>query len=405
MLFRKMVNRALIVVAFSSSSVALAGEINVNTLNNVDQSGGGCSLIEAIIAVNGSGRYRECNAGPVPGPHTVKLPQGTMFSGAIVPNKAVTIVGTGLATSAISFNVNTGSGCGIVAFKNNLTLRNLTISQTSPPFLSGICGVQDATMAAFDVLLEGVRVQSFQNGGVRLFAGTLSGKNVLVQNNSTPGSGAGIAIFEDASLSTIENLALINNVAGGVGGGLYRDTNGLGNIVNGTISGNRAPLGGGIYTSNATAYLELRHVTIAANSASNSGGGIYVATDGNGTPLKVINSVIVGNTATFGGANFCDSGGLPNAAHSFNSVWGGPFDEFTNDINFNMAPNRTIQQATVSSEFSALLNPGAPFFLPVYSLKATSAAVSFAPCGVVPTDQRGVSRPQGPGCDSGAFER
>ena len=88
-------------------------------------------------------------------------------------------------------------------------------------------------------------------------------------------------------------------------------------------------------------------------------------------------------------------------------MWGGPFDEYMNEIAIE-GPTRTIQQATVSSEFSPLSNTGSPYFLPVYPLKSTSYAVSFAVCENPinqPKDERGVSRPQGPGCDCGAWER
>jgi predicted outer membrane repeat protein len=142
------------------------------------------------------------------------------------------------------------------------------------------------------------------------------------------------------------------------------------------------------------------HTTvIASNSATNSGGGIYVATDcGSGTPFYIDNSVVVSNTAPFGPNIYLD---CPDFASSSYTLWGGPLD-FVGNV-ADGTGDKTIVQDTVTSEFFPISNSGSPFFLPAYQLRSTSDARNMAQC-VYTTDVRGVARPQGPGCDAGAWE-
>jgi hypothetical protein len=396
-----------VLLTICKAGIAFAGTISVTTTSNADSSNGQCSLVEAMKAVNGNGNYKDCHvSGSVP--YTINIiPSGTITSSvALVPNKTLTIHGTGLTTTTIAFSANTTSGCGVVATASNLTLQNMTLQPNSSGlFLTGVCGPDDPSLGNPAITLEGVRIRSFTNRGVLLRSGDLAGHDITVQNNSTPGNGAGIAVLEGATLSIIRNISIVGNSASeGYGGGLFRLGGGNGNISNCTITGNYAGDGGGIYTDSNLPYLTLRFCTIASNSAWNVGGGIYVS--GGGTPPTFNSSVIVSNTAP-AGANFYDPLGLPNAANSENCLWGGPFDTSFNDINFGSSPNLTIQQATVSTEFSALSNTGSPYVLPIFPLRSTSSAVNLGACNTTfaPKDERGVARPQGPGCDSGAWER
>jgi predicted outer membrane repeat protein len=396
----------VMLATFSRSALALTltGTISVNTTGNADNAfDGKCALVEAMKAANMNGNYHECHVSGT-GPLTVTLPTtATPITSnvAIAPNKPITIKGAGLTATTIAFSANTTSGCGVLAVDNDLTLQNLTIQQNSGLFLTGVCGKTSTGQAEPGITLLGVRVRSFLMGGVGMQAGGVSGTNVIIRDNHTPGNGGGIGIFTDGSMGTFTNLSLIGNFADGFGGGLYREGWSNGNIINGTISGNQASAGGGIYTVTVTNYLQVFQTTIASNNATNSGGGIYVGTDcGSGTPFSIDSSVVVSNTATFGGANFYAQ--CPGYANSTHTLWGGPFDEFMNNIGLGDG-DKTIIQDTVTTEFFPLSNTGSPYFLPAYPLRSTSDAVNQAVCYGQP-DVRGVSRPQGLGCDSGAWE-
>lgn len=392
------------VLAVSSSAFALQGTITVNTTSNADTTTDArCSLVEAMKAANGSGNYHECHASAL-GALTIALPSGAIASAqSLQPTKPLIIRGAGLTATTISFTANSNSGCGVLAFDgNNVTLQNLTIQQSAGLSLTGVCGRSSTGQSVPMITLNGVRIQSFQNAGVTIFAGTLAGTNVIVQNNSTSGSGGGIGIFSPGQMATITNLSLIGNTAGGWGGGLYRDTFVIGNtnIYNGTISGNQAPLGGGIFCGTDGEYLQVHDTVIASNHASISGGGIYVATNcQTGTPFQIDNSVVVSNSASTSGPNFYVD--CPGFANSSYTLWGGPLD-YVDNVGDGTG-DKTIVQDTAGTVFFPLSNSGSPYFLPAYQPRPDSDARNMALCrGRV--DVRGASRPQGPGCDSGAWE-
>ena len=59
------------------------------------------------------------------------------------------------------------------------------------------------------------------------------------------------------------------------------------NVTNSTISGNTAEIAGGVYSDGAVATVNFKFSTIASNSATGSGGGLYQdVTAGGVTNLK-----------------------------------------------------------------------------------------------------------------------
>jgi predicted outer membrane repeat protein len=394
------------VLSFSRPALALTGTIAVTTTANSDTtSDGRCALVEAMKAANGTGTYHECSA-IGSGALTITIPstsQPISSSAALAPNKPLVISGAGLTATTINFTANTSSGCGVLAVNGaNLDLRNLTLQQSSGLTLTGICG-QTTTGTGPVITLAGVRVRSFQNSGVIMSAGDVQGTNVIIQNNHTFLSGGGIAILDGAQMETFTNLSLIGNFADGSGGGLYRTrlSSGNGNIYNGTISGNQAGIGGGIFAGAGNPYLEVHFTTIVSNTAFDKGGGIYVDTDCHGgTAFEIFDSVVASNDAQYAGPNFYAE--CYGFALSTRTLWGGASDQYMGNIN-SLGGDKTIIQDTVGTVFSSLSNTGAPYFLPAYPPRSTSDARNMAACGST-ADVRGVSRPQGPGCDSGAWE-
>jgi hypothetical protein len=246
----------------------------------------------------------------------------------------------------------------------------------------------------------------FTNGeSLEVINTTISG------NDAARGVGGAIASVSDGPL-TITNSTISDNSAG-AGGGIYDAGGGL-TVTNSTISGNSASFwGGGILSESP---LMVTNSTISGNSASRRGGGIASTWFGDGL---VTNSTISGNSASgSGGGIFNDDGNfmtlrntiVANSTSSGNCGGQGPIT----DLGYNIDDGRTcgFTQATGSlPNTNPLLNPdgladnGGP--TQTIALLPQSPAVDLVgqeACPPPNTDQRGVERPQGEACDSGAFE-
>jgi hypothetical protein len=209
----------------------------------------------------------------------------------------------------------------------------------------------------------------------------------------TRGHGGGIS--GDRGDVTILNSTIANNIAhsnagGGTGGGLSLTSSGTVTISNSTISGNRAE---GI-NSDAT------------------GGGVVIF--GNSQPFAITHSTITFNLADYtgGGITSQSTGTLTNTivAHNDSAAFADPFQDqcstqLTNGggvLEFPANNPPCVGGVTVADP---LLGPLAPNggFSSTHLLQAGSPAIDAGAC-VLPTDQRGVARPQGAACDLGAVE-
>src|SRR5262245_22330821 len=111
----------------------------------------------------------------------------------------------------------------------------------------------------------------------------------LQHGNSTLGG----AILNQGAL-TLTDMVITANTAGGDGGGINGNTGGSQTLINSTVSGNTAGLGGGL---SLIGPLTLVNTTVSGNTSTTASGGGGVAS--NGTPV-VINSTITGNHAPAG---------------------------------------------------------------------------------------------------------
>lgn len=191
---------------------------------------------------------------------------------------------------------------------------------------------------------------------------------------------------------TIDRVTITNG-SGEFGGGIDNTGGALLTLSRSTVSGNSARLGGGIASVNR---LTLSNSTISGNSSEGSGGGIYA-------DLRVIlsSSTVTANVGGGGGisANF-NRGALTlhNSIVSGNSLPDVQADE----------PLIVNSLVGVAALLGPLADNGGPTW--THALLPGSPAIDTGLCtdadgGLVTTDQRGVSRPQGNACDIGAFER
>ncbi len=261
----------------------------------------------------------------------------------------------------------------------------------------------------------------YGGGAIHNDGGTLIVANSTLSNNNAccTNQGFGGAIFNNGTL-TVTNSTLSGNSAqgdgGGAGGGIYNSVAGILTVRNSTISGNSAADGGGIDNDGK---LTVTNSTFSSNAADHyTGGGIYSS----GT-LTVINSTFWGNYATAGFGGSIESSGTLTAKSTIlaNSRGGNcSLSGSATSLGYNLSDDASctalFTAATDKNNIAAGLDPqglqnnGGP--TQTIALLTGSPAVDAIPVASctdasgnrVATDQRGVTRPQGPACDIGAFE-
>lgn len=249
------------------------------------------------------------------------------------------------------------------------------------------------------VIVEGSSVNGdfqFWQGGGGLYVGgggALTLRDSTVRNNATTGADGGGVYGFTGSLISLERSAIIGNTAGNVGGGLR--TLGDAEIENSTLSGNVSAQwhGGAIFHTDGL--LTLRHSTVAANSApAGTTGGIFVGTfSALGARAELLGSVLGGNSG-----DQCLRGFFGSGPVSITSLGGNVAGDASCEL------TAAGDRAGVDPLLSSLAANGGPTV--THALAADSPAIDAAAAATCPaTDQRGVARPQGAGCDSGAFER
>jgi len=211
---------------------------------------------------------------------------------------------------------------------------------------------------------------------------------------------------------------------GGLGGAIFNNAEAITTVTNSTLSGNTA-LGG----SAGAAPLDF-----LGGAAGNGWGGAILNRDG---MVTITNSTLAGNRVDFGnddGSNANGTGGAvynllnpgdgatvtlmldntilagtqdgnSDAANSFGGTVNGSQSNIvqTNDDQ-NPLPDAVIVAGNGDPLLAGLADNGGPTF--TRALQAGSPAIDAGDAATCQaTDQRGVTRPQGPGCDIGAYER
>ena len=350
-------------------------------------------------------------------------PPGEAQGGALYATSTVVVVKSSSVRSNYAIGGGIGSGTGGAARGGALSL------------VDGTYGVSGSVFLANSVLGGGGgrlgRGGEGSGGAIHNFGNLHIMDSRFAENSATgasapfPGKGLGGAISSPGRV-TLERCTLNDNqakggdgVAGGPFGGPVPGTNGRGGAIyseslfagtNLTIVGNRATggtdayfaghpvsrragLGGGVYFAGGTAALV--HVTVALNSAdvtplfgsgiTNSsppqGGGI-AALAGN---VMLFNSILSSNLA---GSNCF--GAVIDGGHNISS---------DGSCHFTAAGSLNNTDPLLSP----LADYGGP--TPTMALLPGSPAIDAASSESCPgTDQRGVARPFGGGCDIGAFE-
>jgi hypothetical protein len=255
------------------------------------------------------------------------------------------------------------------------------------------------------------------NGALTLDHAIITGCTMTTDAGDFWQGGGGIYNGDGATLNLIDST-VSDNTAQWSGGGVYSFFNTTTNVVRSTISGNLSnDVGGGLrLLGNA----EIVNSTISGNTSTGWHGGAIFQTDGD---ISVLNSTIANNVAPdwapstlfigqFGGG-FVPTLTLTNTIITGNQWYA--CEKFASGTTGNVVSggNNLVQDDScnpVGSDLivgDALLGPladnGGPTL--THALLSGSPALDAAdPAACPATDQRGVARPQGAGCDVGAFE-
>jgi Right handed beta helix region len=361
-------------VALVVAAPAQAATFTVNTTADTAGAAGcptDCTVRNAISAAAANGNTTD---------DVVVIPAGTyvlntQLGSLAVPASAtrITITGAGANTTFLQSAASSGMRVLSVGSSAGVTLTDLTLRNGS--VATGTGGNLLISSAA-SVTLSRARV----TGG-------------------TAPRGGGIATSGAAAL-TISRSLIDTNLASGtsnadLGGGLYvegQTTATAVTIQDSTFTANRAWQGGGIGVVNNTGQSPiLRGVTLARNTARGNPGiaGIYSLN----TTARIQGSILAGNTynAVVG------SGTIPVTTNC--GLASAAIDEGGNLE--SAADCGLAGHQNTDPLLAAALDTSQP---PVLAIPATSPAVNIAACGARTSDQRGMTRPQGPACDAGAYE-
>ena len=301
-------------------------------------------------------------------------------------------------------SASVGFGGGITNYSGLLTITNSTLSNnTANNMGGGLYNYFNAGLSMTNVVVDHNQALTDAGGGLAI-RGPSTGQTALpvsldkvsLTNNSAGDSAGGL--YTDDSLTITNSLIAGNTALGmsGAGGILFNDT-GTGDLpltaslTNTTITGNISPnSGGGIYFAlvQAASSVTLNNVTIANNLGSGSGMGIYQY--GNSL-IYLENSIIAGNLS---GPTLADCYGA-FVSLDYNLI------QTTTGCTISGATAHNI--SGVSPQLAALASNGGPTQT-MALLPASPAIDAGNDASCAPADQRGITRPQGPHCDMGAFE-
>jgi len=353
----------------------------------------------------------------------------------VVINKDVTITGAGSGTNPATDTIVDGGAVDsvfIIQQENVVEITDLTVTNgNADEYGGGVLNIGSTVTLNNCEILENTSGNFSGGGGVAVLIGEfdfpdppvfgeMTITNCNIHHNEALGLGGRGGGIYDGESSTVNVLdsTIANNQSAGGGGGIHGAFGSQLNIEKSTIANNEAGVGSSSGNGGAIngidSGIHVTNSTISGNSGVGSGGAIR-----NTGSVTLIHATITGNSITsdFGGAGGVDAGLVfsnLNIANSLiaNSI-GGP-DCDPGGATITATGVNLIQDGTCSPDLdgdpllAALASNGGP--TQTHALQAGSPALSAADaaiCAAAPVnndDQRSESRPQGGGCDIGAFE-
>jgi hypothetical protein len=391
-----------ITAAVSNDTINIAAGMYVENLNvtkNLTLSGAGAGA--TIIDGNHANRVVT-----VSGIFTVSISGVTIRNGNASTNGGGIFASAGSTTTLNNsiVSANTAADGGGIYSIGTLTLNNSVITgnqTTEGPFNDG-GGIysSNGTLTLNNSTVSNNTADS-SGGGISGSGSNLTLSDSTVSDNTAVDSFSGGIDIETGSLMLTNSSVSGNAAANGYGGGI-RNNAGAVSLTNSTVSDNRSGRGGGFFAENGGTII-LTSSTVSGNTAirfyggGGSGGGIssYSST------ITMTNSILAGNTSSNYYAN-CE--GTTITSQGFNLV--GDVDGCT------LTPTTGDKVGTpanpIDPRLGGLKNNGGT--TDTSAPQAASPALDAIPngtngCGTTITaDQRNVIRPQGAGCEIGAYE-
>jgi len=437
---------------------ASAATFNVTRTDDVERgvcNAGDCSLREAIDAANTSG-----------GSNQINLPAGDYvltIASPLSPNLGnITILGAGASSTVIDGNHLTGvfnmvvgtfeldnvtiqngldtsgtGGGGIHSILSTFTGKDLVISNCTTNGPGGALFTDQGTSYLTNIVFSGNQAATgggLANGsGATYFDGsydidgntsTAEGGGVWnslgrvyldnsnqpapasgggsISSNQSGTSGGGIYTVGLQTQTFLQNAVLDSNQSAADGAGVWND--GATYVTNVTISNAQAGNNGGAVWNDGSTYFI--NATLEGNAAVKSGGAIW-----NDSFTFVQSTTIADNSAAHGGSFFNFGGELEvqntilSSGTPDNCEGGVTSDGNNIDSGATCTPTASGDLQNTDPMLSPLQYNGGPSFLDTMALLPGSPAIDSAGnCPPPSDDERGFARPQGAGCDVGAFE-
>jgi len=314
-----------------------------------------------------------------------------------------------LKNTDVMFNSNqvvgrTAKGGAIGSRNGRTTISGVTFTNNASELLGGAI-YADGQLLIVGSTFEANRSSGY-GGAVYCDRCLLEVADSRIRDNVAEAEGGGISHLWGTvtiSLSTITKNR--THLGGGIGGGYDgRGTLGKMIITNSTISNNTAHVGGGIHTGKEDKLksLEVIDSVISGNIAVDDGGGMYLAA-GTATLTHV---TVVDNNAMRGGGIFRNVDSEVKIKNSIiaGSGRGDCFGRLSENTGNLIEDGSCFPALMGDPMLGELVEPedGSP---PYYPLLEGSPAIDAADdeyCSE--TDIIGTPRPQGAGCDIGAYE-
>lgn len=370
------------------------------------------ALISAISTANGTR-----------GGGTVTLTNGCVYTLTAINN---TTDGGGVGLPVISGNVtiqgnggtitrSTAGGTPVfrlldVASAGSLALSSVTLSNglanNGTQGGGGIFNHGGLTISGSTFSGNSAPSSSGTSGGAINNSGTLNVTTSTFTGNSAQEGGG---VFNQKT-ATISNDTFTSNQATIYGGGALLNAAGTMTVTGDTFTSNSGP-GGGAIDNDTT--LTISDSTFQGNTAGSNGGGAVE----NFGPTTMTQSTLSGNSSQYG-ANILNYTGhtLSLSMSIVANGQGGPNcggGAAVTDGGYNIDTGTTCgfssgnhSMSSIQPQLGALASNGGPsqtMALPAGSPAVDAIAASTPGC-TGSTDQRGITRPQGPGCDIGAYE-
>jgi CSLREA domain-containing protein len=339
---------------------------------------------------------------------------GSAFGGGIASTSETTITITNSYIGDNNAFANGGSAFGSGLYLENRFTVNMSAAVANN-YASGTSGT------------NGSGVSAVSNAGAAVFNAT----NCAFRNNSNAGSGGqGVGLYfstvgdgTNTLTATLDHAIIKENFGTSNGVGIGASHNGGNmtlNIINSSITNNIGVFFSGIFVTDdgpppapgSRGTVNLTNSTISSNIARNFGGGLTLLGPLTGANLNFV--TIAANSP--GGMSLVSSGTVNMKNSIVGDNAGGDIEGaiVSGDYNHieNLAGVTITGTTTHNATGDALLGPLVEYVgSTVHMPGTTSPVLNSIPSGIndcgtaVLSDQRGILRPQGGGCDKGSVER